>query len=198
MFAMADEPTPKQKRILDLIAEHFDAEGFAPSLRDIAGRLGVSSGTVQRQIEALEHKGFLNRREGTARGLFLSGLPAGELPILGRVGAGRGPIAQEDIQGYFSFKDFRLGADYLLKVKGDSMEGAGILEGDLVQVRRQPTAEDGDVVVAVADGEDGVVKRLRRRGGSYRLESANPKYGPILYGFQIVGLVVGLVRQYGH
>jgi len=197
MSVMADEPTPKQKKILDLIAEHFAEEGFGPSLRDIGRRLGVSAGTIQRQIEALEHKGLLNRREGTARGFSLSGSSPWELPIFGRVGAGRGPIAQEDIQGYFSFKDFRLGADYLLKVKGDSMEGAGILEGDLVQVRRQPTAEDGDVVVAVAGGEDGVVKRLRRRSGSYRLESANPRYAPILYDFQVVGKVVGLVRQYG-
>jgi len=105
-------------------------------------------------------------------------------------------IAQEDMEGNLNFKDFALGTDFLLRVRGDSMNGAGILEGDLVQVRRQPAAEDGDVVVAVV-GEEGVVKRLRRRGGAYQLESANPRYPPITVDFHIVGKVVGLVRRYG-
>ena len=80
--------------------------------------------------------------------------------------------------------------------KSAFMVGAGILEGDLVQVRRQPTAENGDVVVALV-GEEGVVKRLRRHGRVYQLESANPKHPPIAADFQVVGKVVGLVRRYG-
>lgn len=186
---MAD-PTPKQRLILEYIAQRFQEEGLGPTLRDIGGRFGVSVGTAQGQVKALEAKGLL-RRAGGHRGIELLGPP-----ILGRVGAGGGVIAQEAVEGRLGFKEFVLGTDFLLRVRGDSMDQAGILEGDLVQVRRQPTAEDGDIVVALVE-EEGVVKRLRRSGRAFRLESANPKYPPIEIGFQVVGKVIGLVRRYG-
>lgn len=186
--------TKKQKKILDYASSFFDDRGLFPTLREIGKRFGVSSGTAQSQLAALQAKGFLARQEqGLARGLTLTS--GRDLPILGRVGAGSGIIAQEDIEGRFAFKDFTLGTDYLLRVKGDSMTGAGIMEGDLVQVRRQPTADDGDIVVALT-GEEGVVKRLKRRGRDYLLESANPRYSPIATDFQVIGKVVGLVRRY--
>lgn len=118
------------------------------------------------------------------------------LPILGRVSAGQGVLARDAVEGHFSFRGFTYGEDYLLRVKGDSMIEEGIMGGDLVQVRRQPYAEDGDIVVAIVGGEDGVVKRLARDGRSFRLESANPGYAPILRDFQVVGRVLALVRRY--
>lgn len=118
------------------------------------------------------------------------------LPIVGRVSAGPGVVATQDVEGQFSFKGFTYGEDYLLRVKGDSMIEAGIVEGDLVQVRRQPYADDGDIVVAIVGGEDGVVKRLFRDGRGIILESANPGYRPIFHDFQVVGKVLALVRRY--
>lgn len=118
------------------------------------------------------------------------------LPILGSVSAGPGVLARDSVEGHFSFRGFSYGEDYLLRVKGDSMIGAGIMEGDLVQVRRQPCADDGDIVAAIVGGEDGVVKRLVRDGRASRLESENPRYAPILHDFQVVGIVLALVRRY--
>jgi repressor LexA len=193
---MKTDLTSKQKLILDYVMSSFQERGLYPTLREIGRRFGVSVGTAQDQIAALHAKGFIKREPGMARGFTLPGpLPGLQIPILGRVGAGSGVLAQEDIEGYFGFKDFTLGADFLLRVKGDSMVGAGILEGDLVQVRRQPVADDGDVVVALVEDE-GVVKRLRKCGRAYQLESANPRYSPITIAFQIIGKVMGLVRRY--
>jgi repressor LexA len=188
--------TPKQQHILDYVKSSFQDRGIYPTLREIGRRFGVSVGTAQDQIAALQAKGYLNREAGTARSFHLTGPEPGlQLPILGQVSAGAGVLAHEDIEGYFGFKDFTLGADFLLRVKGDSMVGAGILEGDLVQVRRQPVADDGDVVVALVE-EEGVVKRLKKRGRDYQLESANPRYPPITMAFQVIGKVLGLVRRY--
>jgi len=189
--------TETQKSILAFINERLRGGGSPPTLREIGARFGIAStGSVSHHLRALEEAGALKRRDSTSRGIELSQDPF-SLPILSRVGAGPGMVALENAEGRLNFRNFLLGADFLLRVKGDSMEGAGILEGDLVQVRRQPTAEDGDIVVALVDGEEGVVKRLKRRGRSgYALESANPRHRPIDIGFQVVGKVVGLVRHY--
>jgi repressor LexA len=192
---MASEPTPKQGYILKFIQKHMAEHGWAPTFRELADHFSLSLGAVQDRVAALEAKGFL-KRSGEYRGFEPSASPL-RIPILGRVGAGPGMIAQEHLEGHVHFKDFLLGTDFLLRVKGDSMIGEGIMEGDLVQVRRQPSADDGEIVVALV-GDEGVVKRLRRVGHAYQLESANSKYRPITYDFQVIGKVVGLVRQYGH
>lgn len=192
---MDESITPVQKKILEFVREAIDENGMPPTVREIGRRLGIDApSSVAYHLGALQEKGHLKRLEGTSRGLVPSERPG--LPILGRVGAGGGMIAQDDVQGHFTFKDFTYGADYLLRVKGDSMEGAGIFQGDLVQVRRQPTADDGEIVVAVVGGEEGVVKQLRKNGRSFALESANPRYAPIVSDFQVVGVVLGLVRRY--
>ncbi|MCX5795400.1 MAG: transcriptional repressor LexA [Elusimicrobia bacterium] len=197
-MTMTHEPTPKQKRILDFVVDCFQDHGFYPTLREIGRRFGVSVGTVQDQLQALEAKGCIKRQAGLARGFSLTGaVPGLQIPILGRVSAGTGVLAMDHIEAHYGFRDFALGTDFLLRVKGDSMEGDGILEGDLVQVRRQPTAVDGDVVVALVE-EEGVVKRLRKTGRGYQLESANPRYPPITRAFQVIGLVIGLVRRYNN
>ena len=190
--------THKQKQIQAFITQCFEERGIFPTLREIGGRFGVSAGTAQYHVAALQAKGFLKREKAKARSFFLTAksIPARQIPILGRVGAGGGLIAQEDVEGHFSFKNFALGTDFLLRVKGESMTGAGILDGDLVQVRRQAAARPGDIVVALV-AEEGVVKRLRGSGRRSFLESANPAYRPIRGDFQIIGKVVGLLRRYG-
>lgn len=187
--------TIKQQRIYDFIASSISDGGYCPSLREIGKRFRVSVGTAQEQTRALVAKGLLKRRgKGSARAFQLAETPAIGIPILGRVGAGGGVVAQGDLERHFTFDDLATGTDYFLRVQGDSMAQAGILEGDLVQVHMQEHAGDGDIVVAVVGEEEGVVKQLRTRDGSPRLESTNPKYAPILPPFKIIGAVVGLVR----
>ncbi|MBI5629887.1 MAG: repressor LexA [Elusimicrobia bacterium] len=189
--------TKKQKEIYDFILVRAAQGEPHPTFREIGRHFGLAVGTVQDHISALKAKGALKRQAARmARAISVTeGASGVEIPILGRVGAGPGMIAQDHVEGHFNFRSFTLGTDFLLRVKGDSMVEAGIMEGDLVQVRRQPTAEDGDIVVALV-GEEGVVKRLRRSGRAYHLESANPHYAPITTSFQVIGKVLGLVRRY--
>ena len=189
--------TPLQSRILSFIGEAVESQGFPPSIREIGRRLRITSpSSVAYHLRVLEAHGLLKREGAISRGMALATNPA-SLPILGRVAAGSGVIASEDVEGHVTLdKDARRGADYILRVRGDSMTGAGILDGDLVQVRRQDDALDGDIVVAVVEGEEGVVKRLRKRSGSAALESENPAYQPITDAFQVAGKVVGLLRRY--
>ena len=193
----AEAVTRLQRRILDFIASFLQERGFPPTLGEIGEECGVANrSSVDYHLGALERAGLVRRSQSRHRGLELLAHPF-RLPVLGRVGAGRGLIAEEDVEEHLVLdKRIVRGADFLLRVKGDSMIGAGILEGDLVQVRRQSSGEDGDIVVALV-GEDGVVKRLRRGGHAWRLDSENPKDAPITAEFPVVGKVVGLIRRYG-
>ena len=190
--------TRKQKRILDHIAQSLSERGLCPTLREIGRRFGVSVGTVQDQVAALESKGHLRREKGSARGLILAaqaGLP--QLPLLGQVPAGSPAEALESAEERFGLdSSLARRADYLLRVKGDSM-APEILEGDLVLVKQAPEAEDGALVIAHVGEDEATVKRLRRKAGRAWLEPANPAYRPITREFKVVGLVVGLVRGYG-
>ena len=189
--------TDTQKKVLDFVGGFIQDHGFPPSLGEIGAGCGIgNTSSVDYHLRILQERGYLRRSGDRHRGLELLVHPF-RLPILGRVGAGGGLLAQEDVEGYVTLdKNFSRKASFMLRVKGDSMIGAGIFEGDLVQVRRQAQAEDGEIVVAVVHDE-GVVKRLRRRGRGFVLESANPKYRPIAAEFQVVGKVVGLIRRYG-
>lgn len=193
---MSKEITELQQRIRDFIASSIEEKGYPPSIREIGRRMRITSpSSVAYHLRVLEAAGLLKREGAISRGMTLPATAG--LPILGHVAAGSGVIAAEDAEGHVHLdKDLRRGADYILRVKGDSMTGAGIMPGDLVQVRRQDTALDGDIVVALtADGEEGVVKRLRRKG-TPALVSENPAYDPITGPFQVVGKVVGLLRSY--
>lgn len=193
---MSKEITELQRRILGFIEESIEGNGYPPSIREIGRRLRITSpSSVAYHLRVLEAAGLLKREGAISRGMTLPA--AAGLPILGHVAAGSGVIAAEDAEGHVHLdKDLRRGADYILRVKGDSMTGAGIMPGDLVQVRRQDTALDGDIVVALTEGgEEGVVKRLRRKGAP-ALISENPAYDPIPGPFQVVGKVVGLLRSY--
>ncbi len=192
------ELTARQKRILDIISEHVSEAGAPPTVREIAAASGITIGPAQRHIKALVTKGYLTHRAGVSRGVDLAFRdPHASVPVLGRVPAGSPVPPVEDLEGRVQVDRRALGKGefFALRVKGDSMTGAGIFDGDIVVVRRQPSAEHGDIVVALAGGE-ATVKKLYSKGKDVWLEPANPKYGPIhSEDIQIAGKVVYLTRK---
>lgn len=194
--------TVRQQKVLDFITHYAKTHGYAPTLRDIPDQLGVSSTFgVNRHLDALEKKGWITK-SGTARGIVLTaqGGQSLSLPIVGTVRAGNLQPAIEDIQGYFSVDQGQVKGDgcFFLRVKGDSMIGAGIFDGDLALVRPQPVAENRDTVVVMVDGE-ATLKWFHREPNRIRLQPANPNMEPIYVGpdknVSIVGKVVGIYRQ---
>lgn len=195
--------TARQAQVLDLIRRHILDTGYPPTRADIATELGFKSpNAAEEHLKALARKGAIEMIPGTSRGIRLPE-PVG-LPIVGRVAAGSPILAQEhiddvcDLPGSF----FRPRADYLLKVKGDSMINAGILDGDLLAVHKADDARDGEIVVARIDDEV-TVKRLRRPRGRGRLLllAENDAYEPIevdleRHTFAIEGLGVGVIRRH--
>jgi repressor LexA len=159
---------------------------------------------VKGHLEALEKKGFIQRRSWTARGIELIKENVNRLfwnregiPLVGRVAAGQPILAEENIEDVLKLEGlFPMDQGlFALRVQGDSMIEAGILEGDILIVRPQPTADVGDIVVAIL-GEEGTVKRFGRAGDHIRLEPANSKYLPIVTReARIVGVVIGVIRH---
>lgn len=187
--------THKQQTIYSFIQEYMEENHVPPSLREIGSHLDLSVGTVQDQVEAIRRKGFLSRENSKARGLRLP-MSANQIPILGRVHAGALHAAIENVEGHLPVGgDMPSSRHFALKVRGDSMIDAGILDGDLVIVRSQPTAESGQIVVARVDDE-ATVKYLRRRDGRTFLEPANPRYQPIQLPFALLGVVVEVRRHF--
>ncbi len=189
--------TPAQAKVLEFVASYLKDRGFPPTLREISKACGISSiGSVSFHLKALESKGLLRRSEGASRAMELLQSPA-RLPILGRVGAGHPSLAGEDVEGWLPLdKDAARGADYALRVKGDSMEAAGIMEGDLVLVRPQAAARDGELVVALVD-EVGTVKRFKTSPPRLVAEPLEAgRYPPLVGPFNVLGKVVGLWRPY--
>ncbi|MFH1368000.1 MAG: transcriptional repressor LexA [Elusimicrobiota bacterium] len=190
--------TDRQKKVLDFIEEHLSSSGHAPTVRETAARFNVNIGAAQKHISALVRKGYVKHSPGISRGLDIaSRTPHATVPVLGRVPAGSPVPPIEDIEGHVHIdRDIAGKGDcFALKVKGDSMTGAGILEGDIVVVRHQQTADSGDIVVAMAGGE-ATVKKLRKKGRDVYLEPANPKYRPIHSNdIRIIGKVVYLSRK---
>ena len=197
------ELTPRQRQVLEFITSYTDCNGYPPSQREIAGHLHVS-GTlpVMKHLDALERKGYI-RRERVNRGISLttpSSRPV-SLPIAGTVRAGHLSTAIEDIQGYFSVDHLAVkGKDcFFLRVSGDSMINAGILNGDLALVRPQSTADNKDTVVAMLDGE-ATLKWFYKENDHIRLQPANQNMEPIIIKHgdgevHIVGKVIGIYRQ---
>jgi repressor LexA len=197
------ELTQRQRQVLQFITYFGDSNGYPPSQREIADHLNVS-GTlpVMKHLDALERKGYI-KRERVNRGIALTtpNSRSTSLPIVGTVRAGQLSTAIEDIQGYFSVDHMAVkGADcFFLKVSGDSMINAGILDGDLVLVRPQLTAENKDTVVAMVDGE-ATVKWFFKEHDHIRLQPANSSMNPILIypedgEVTIVGKVIGVYRS---
>ena len=198
-----NELTQRQRQVLQFITSFADSNGYPPSQREIAGHLNVS-GTlpVMKHLHALERKGYL-KRENVNRGITVKvhGNRHISLPIVGTVRAGQLSTAIEDIQGYFSVDQMAVkGADcFFLKVSGDSMITAGILDGDLAMVRPQAVAENKDIVIAMLEGE-ATVKRFYKEHDHIRLQPENPTMKPIrIYpedgDVMIVGKVIGIYRS---
>lgn len=201
-----DDITPRQHRILDFIAETIRDRGYPPTVREIGEAVGLtSSSSVHSQLENLERKGLLHRDPTKPRTAVLAAIdprPNGvAVPLIGRIAAGAPVIADEHVEEYLTvptgFADDR--EHFALRVHGDSMIDAGILDGDVVVVRRQDDADDGDVVAALLPGPDedeATVKRLSRKHGKVVLLPANQAMSPIEMGEgRIAGKVVAVLRR---
>ena len=199
-----NEPTKRQLQVLDFINHYISRHGNAPSQREIAVCLGIN-GTlgVMKHLQALERKGCIVRRQGSARGVTLppATSTAVSLPIVGTVRAGHPTPPVEDIEGYFSIDQSQQNGEngFFLRVKGDSMIGASIHEGDLALIRPQATADNGDIVVALVNGE-ATIKRFFREKDKIRLQPENPAMEPIIIRpgkeeIKIIGRVMGIYRK---
>lgn len=199
--------TEKQRKVLAFIRSFIQSERRPPTIREIAAHFRYASNrTVQDYLAALERKGFLKVLKGLSRGIDLTAQAIG-IPVVGRVPAGVPFFAEENVEqwldlslGYFKGGEplDRIGGRvFALRVVGDSMEGAGIVDGDLVIVRKQPSASHRDIVVALVNGQ-ATVKRLTEKGERRTLLPENPKYAPIPLGADsaILGKVLGVVRRY--
>lgn len=195
--------TARQQQILDLIKHHIDDTGFPPTRADIARELGFkSANAAEEHLKALARKGAIEIIPGASRGIRIPDMQEG-LPIVGQVAAGSPILAQEHIEDYCDIASsfFRPRADYLLRVKGDSMIDVGIFDGDLLAVHKTTNAENGEIVVARIDDEV-TVKRLKKTRSKYNLQliAENADYSPIEVDlreqdFAIEGLSVGVIRQ---
>ena len=195
--------TERQRKILDVIASFTSEHGYPPSVREIGERVGLSSSsTIHAHLKALERHGLLQRDPTKPRALRPSNhapMPdALVVPILGRVAAGVPITAQEDVEGEFVLPTQfvpRSSNAFMLRVQGDSMIDAAILNGDLILVRPQRNAENGEVVVAMIDGE-ATVKRFYREAVRIRLQPENQTMAPIYASdVEIVGRVEAVVRR---
>ncbi len=197
--------TARQRQILDYLIRRVQDQGYAPSIREIGQALGLKSpSTVHQHLVVLEQKGCVKRHGDRMRALELvdkAPIHAGDsvdLPLVGRVAAGTPILADGHVEEHVAVPR-RLCGDarecFVLEVRGDSMIGAGIVPGDLVIVRKQPTATPGDIVVALL-GDEATVKTLAIEEGRPALVPANPEYRPIRGDFEIAGRVVGLIRAY--
>jgi len=197
--------TARQQQILDWIRGHIEATGMPPTRAEIATGLGFSTASsAEDHLQALAKKGALELTPGAARGLRLRDLPGmpvqGSLPLVGRVAAGSPVLAVENVEAHYRVDPglFTPRADYLLRVRGQSMRDAGIADGDLLAVHRTSEARSGQVVVARL-GDEVTVKRLKRRGREISLVAENPDFAPIEVdpkqaAFAIEGVAVGLIR----
>jgi repressor LexA len=202
--------TERQREIWDYLVDYVDGHGYPPTVREIGEAVGLASpSTVHAHLANLERAGFLKRDPTKPRALELVGrrpaeAPAREesrrLPVLGQIAAGGPLLAEQNVEEEYTVPEpLADSADFLLRVKGDSMVNAGILDGDLVIVRRQQDARDGDVVVALAGddeaADEATVKRFFREPDRVRLQPENDALEPIYARHvQILGKVVGVFR----
>lgn len=210
--------TSQQLRVLTFVANQVRETGVAPSFDEIRVHMGLKSKSgIHRLLTALEERGAIRRLPNRARAVEIRRQPEAlaadapvavprpasvrSVPLMGRIAAGT-PIAAIQVTGRsVGVPEDALsgGEHFALEVRGDSMMGAGILDGDVVVLRKQDRAEAGDIVVALIDGEEATLKRLRRRGDSVALEAANPDFATRVlpaHRVTVQGKLVSLVRRY--
>lgn len=190
----------KQRQILQFINDFSAREGYPPSVREICAAVGLRSpSTVHTHIRTLAARGLLQKGDATKkRTLTVAGSESLQrVPIVGSVAAGAPILAEENVEGWLPMElSGGSGEHFALRVRGESMINAGILDGDLVVVRRQPTAENGEIVVALI-GDEATCKRLRRADGHVWLLPENPAYTPIDGSeASVLGKVCAVVRRY--
>ncbi len=204
---MRPELTPKQQRLLTYLQKHLQTKGALPSLRRAAQALGVSHAAVAQLIRNLEKKGVVKREGRYSRTLHLLDRPdeftamqrLREIPLVGRVTAGLPMYAQQEWDGSLIVDKSLFPAPNLfaLRIQGDSMQGAGILDGDLAICEPRQYVLDKEIVVALIDGEEATVKRFFLRKDHIVLQPENPAYAPMSYSFNrvlIQGKVIGIQR----
>jgi repressor LexA len=202
---MLTQLTPRQRTIYEFLSTTIRQKGYAPSIPEIGQRFKITSTRgVFDHLQALEKKGYIRRVGKRAIEIInssgRSALPeAKEIPIVGRVRAGVPILAEENIEGFLPVaSELARGEEtFALKVKGDSMIEDGILEGDLVIIRRQDTANNDDIVCALI-GSEATLKRFHRKGNEISLKPANKNYDPIVVSkgeFRVLGKATGVIRK---
>lgn len=197
--------TERQQQALEIIRRYTMKNGQSPTVREIARELGVrSTCTVHKHLAALERKGFISKTKYGYRSIELPGEYSPKrtrftpVPLVGRVAAGRPLLAAENVDGFLPVPADMAQGDglFALRVRGDSMTGVGIFNGDIIVARQQSTADNGDIVVALLE-EEATVKRFFREAGYVRLQPENPEYAPIITPeVQILGKVALSIRQF--
>jgi repressor LexA len=204
--------TPRQRQVLEFIDDEVRSRGYPPSVREIGEAVGLSSSsTVHAHLAALQEKGYLRRDPTKPRALELhfdsgSGAalerrPVRHIPLVGDVAAGTGVLAVENVAETVPMPEDFTGAGqlFMLRVRGESMLEAGILDGDYVVVRQQPSADPGEIVVAGIPGEEATVKTFLRRRGKIVLRPENPAMDELVFDADdvtIYGKVVSLLRRF--
>ncbi len=206
--------TDRQRKIFDYIEMCVERDGYPPTIREIALYMGISSPNgVNDHLKALMRKGYLERRDQKSRGIHLKKRSAPrkkrrpdvvKVPLVGQVAAGTPILAEENLEGHYAFDPDLVGRHgdlFALKVRGDSMVEAGIFDGDMVFVRPQSNAENGEIVVAMVDGE-ATVKRFQQKGNKITLIPEHPTMEPFEYDLSdgvevcILGKVVHSLRSF--
>ena len=196
--------TKRQDEVLDFIKEFLLRNKFPPTIREIANHFEISVKGAYDHIKALEKKGFIHCNQNRSRAIEVLGDTDEEstmvsVPILGRVAAGVPILSVENQEGSLLLtQDFLgRGSHFALKVKGDSMTGVGIMDGDLAVIREQATAENGEIVVAMTDEDAVTLKRFFKERSRIKLQAENPAYNPIYaQGVRILGKLVSVIRRY--
>ena len=202
MFMEPDqELTPKQDKVLRFIRERI-RQDIPPTIREIARELGFSStGTVRDYLRALEKKGYLKRKNNLSRAIELLNDNFNKIPIIASIAAGKPDLAYEDIQGYVELdhvlpKESGQSDIFALKVKGESMIEAGIMDGDIAIIRKQKTASNKDIIAALLENNEVTLKRFKTKGSKPFLAPANVNYQPIYKDFTIIGKLITILRKY--
>jgi repressor LexA len=196
--------TSQEQKTLQFIRNYLAQHGYAPKFKEIGIAIGVTShGTIHRYVQSLQDKGYIERIKGNSRGMNLIDLPLVSpptIPLLGKIAAGFPIEAIEDKQE-LNLAEMFMGPElFALRVTGDSMVDAGILDDDYVIIRKQPVANDGDIVVAMIDKAEATLKRFKRRSESQvALIPENSEMEPMIYPadrVSIHGILVGQLRNY--
>ncbi len=198
--------TPRQRQVYDYVSRFIETRGQAPTIAELQSHFGLKSpSTVHHLLSGLEREGLIRRMPNIARGVEIVGVDQSdnecEIPLLGVIAAGRPIEAILSNETICIPRDMLgRGRTFALRVKGDSMTGEGILDGDSIVVESRQTAESGQTVVALIDGSDATVKRLHYERGRIRLEAANPRYKLIIIKppdrVSVQGVVIGVLRKY--